>query len=72
MRLLNIDNKVKVAGGVVGGGWGKWARGIKGDTCWDEHWVLYVGAESLDSTPEVIFALGCKFLKIKNFFKEKC
>ena len=26
----------------------KWARGIKENTCWDEHWVLYVGDESLD------------------------
>ena len=31
--------------------WGraKQARGINEDT-WDEHWVLYVGDESLDST----------------------
>ena len=29
---------------------------IKEDTC-DEHGVLYVGDESLDSTPEIIIAL---------------
>ena len=26
--------------------------GIKEGTCWDEHWVLYVGDESLSSTSE--------------------
>ena len=50
------------------GGWAKWVRGIKEDTCWDEHWVLYIGDESLESTPEIIIVLyanelGCKFLK---------
>ena len=45
------------SGGVVGGGLAKWARGIKEDICWDEHWVLYVGDKSLDSTPKIIIAL---------------
>ena len=36
---------------------GKWARGIKEDTHWDENLVLYVGDESLDSTPGIIIAL---------------
>ena len=26
--------------------------GIEGGTCWDVHWVLYVGDESWESTPE--------------------
>ena len=39
------------------GGWSKRARGIKEDTCWDEPWVLHVGDESLESTPEIIIAL---------------
>ena len=30
--------------------------GIKEDTC-DEHWVLYVSEESLNSTPETNIAL---------------
>ena len=38
-------------------GWVKWTKGIKEDTCWDEHRVLYVGDESLDSTPEITIAL---------------
>ena len=38
------------------GEWAKWVRGIKEDT-WDEHWLLYIGDESLESTPEVIIAL---------------
>ena len=41
----------------MGGGWAKWGRGIREDTCWDEHWVLYAGDESLNSTPEIIVAI---------------
>ena len=63
--LLSTENKLRVSVGVWLGGWAKWARGIKTDTCWDEHWVLYVGDESLGSTPEIIVLLyanqfGCK------------
>ena len=39
-RLLNIENKLRDAGVVLGGGWAKWERGIRWDTGWDEHWVL--------------------------------
>ena len=39
------------------GGWAKWERGIKEDTCGDEQWVLYRRDESLESTPEIIIAL---------------
>ena len=35
----------------------KWVRGIKEDTCRDEDWVLYIGDESLESTPEIVIAL---------------
>ena len=31
--------------------------GIKEGTCWDEHWVLYVSDESLNSTPETNITL---------------
>ena len=31
--------------------------GIKEGTCWDEHWVLHVSDESLNSTPETNIAL---------------
>ena len=41
----------------MGGEIAKWARGIKKDTCWDEHWVLYIGDKSPDSTPEIIIAV---------------
>ena len=50
-------------------GWAKWARGIEEGTCWDEHWVLYVGDESLDATSEIIIALYANLdvnLKKKN------
>ena len=33
---------------------GKWLMGIKEGTCWDEHWVLFAGDESLDFTPEIM------------------
>ena len=57
-RLLNMENKLRVAGEVVGvEGWTKWARGIKEDTCWDEHWVLYAEDESLESTLDIIIAV---------------
>lgn len=26
--------------------------GLKEGTCWGEHWVLYVGDESMNCTPE--------------------
>ena len=28
-RLFNAENKLRAAGGVVGGGWAKWVRSIK-------------------------------------------
>ena len=56
-RLLNTENKLRVAGGVQVGGWAKWVMGIKEGTCWDEPWVSYVSDESLNSTPETIIAL---------------
>ena len=52
--LLTIENKLRVAGGVLGEGWGGWVKqvmGIKEGTC-DEHWVFYRSDESLNSTPE--------------------
>ena len=32
-RPLNTENKLRVAGWVLGGGWAKWAMGIKEGTC---------------------------------------
>ena len=31
-RLINMENKLEVTGGAVGGGWAKWVRGIKEST----------------------------------------
>jgi len=56
-RLLYIENKLRVAGGEVGGGWVKWVMGIKECTGCNEHWVLYVSDESLNSTPETNITL---------------
>ena len=33
---------------------GLWARDIKEDTCWDEHWGFHVVDESLDSFETII------------------
>ena len=56
-RVLNTGNKLRVAGGVLGGGWAKWGMGIKEGPCGDEPWVLYISDESVNSTPETIITL---------------
>ena len=43
----------------VGGGWGKWVIGIKEGNCYDQHWVLYVSDESLNSIPETNINAVC-------------
>ena len=56
-----------------GSGWG-WARcvmGIKEGTCRDEHWMLYVSDESLNSTPETNIALYVNYLEFKQKFKKE-
>ena len=52
-RLLTIENKWRE----VGGRCARRMMGIKEGICCDEHWVLYVSDESLNSTPETNFAL---------------
>ena len=47
-----MENKLRVDGGMMGGGWSRWVMGLKEGTCYDEHWVIYVSNESLKSTPE--------------------
>ena len=42
---------------------GKWVMGIEEDTCWDEHWVLYVGDESWESTPITKSTLHTLYVK---------
>ena len=41
----------------MGGRWAKWVMGDKEGIFGDEHWVLYVRDESLNSTPETIVTL---------------
>ena len=41
----------------MGRGWAKWVMIIKEDTCYNEHWVLYVSDESLNSTLKTNIAL---------------
>ena len=38
----------------MGRGCARWVMSIKEGTGWDEHWVLYVSDESLNSVPEII------------------
>ena len=40
----------------MGGGWAKWVMDIKEGTC-DEHWVLHVSDESINSTSETVFTI---------------
>ena len=40
-------------------------EGMKEGTCYDEHWVLCVSDESLNSTPETNIALYVNQLKFK-------
>lgn len=49
----------------MGGGWAKWVMGIEEGNCCDEHWVLYVSGESLDSTPKTSIVLYVNYLKFK-------
>ena len=57
-RLLSIEDKLMVTREESGGGgWDKLVLGIRKGTCWDEHWVLYISNESLNSTPETIIIL---------------
>ena len=49
----------------MGRGWAKWVMDIKEDTCCDEHWVLYVNDESLNSTPETNITLYVSQLEFK-------
>ena len=48
-----------------GSGWGctRWVIGIKEGACYDEHWVLYVSNESLNSTLETNITLYVNYLK---------
>ena len=43
---------MRVAGREVGGRMGNWVMSMKEDMGCDEHWVLYVTDESLNSTCE--------------------
>lgn len=52
-RILKMENKLRVDGGRSKS---IWVMGIKECTC-NEHWVLYVSDESLNSTPETNIAL---------------
>ena len=54
MRLLNTENKLSVVGGVLGGGLANWLMGINEGTCWDEHCVLYLSNELINSIPQII------------------
>ena len=54
-RLITVKNK-QVSWREMGRGWTRWATGIKEGT-YNEHWVLYISDESLNSTPETNITL---------------
>ena len=45
-----------------------WVKGIKEGT-WDEHWVLFINEESLNSTPEANISLYVNYNLNKNLKK---
>ena len=49
----------------MGRGWAKWMMSIKEGTCCDEHWVLYVSDESLNSFLETNITLHVNQLEFK-------
>ena len=55
-ETLNIREQTEGWWREVGGEWARPVTGIKEGTR-DEHWVLYVSDESLNSTPETNTAL---------------
>ena len=64
-RLLTIEDKLRVAGGEVGGGWGNWVMGIKEGLWCDEHWVSHATDESLNSTPETSNTVDVNLIECK-------
>ena len=49
----------------MGGEWATWVMVLMEDTC-EEHWVLYVSEESLNSTPEINIVLYVNQLEFKK------
>ena len=71
-RLLNIENKLRVDGGM--GERGKWVMGREEGICWDEHWVLYASDEPWESTPETkstLYALYVSQFDNKLYLKKE-
>ena len=68
IRLLMIENKLRVDRGKWGRRWAKWRMEIKESTC-DEHWVLYVKQWIMNSIPETNIAPYVNYLKTEKFFK---
>ena len=56
VRDSTIENKLRVDGGEVDGGWANWVMGSKEGIC-EEHWVLYASDESLNSTSKTNITL---------------
>ena len=49
----------------VVGGWARRVMGIEEGTCWDEHWVLHVSDEPLNSTPDTMITVYVNYLGSK-------
>lgn len=59
------ENKLRVDEGRLVGDGLEWVMGIIEDTCYEEHWVLYLSNESLNFTPEADIALFVNQLEVK-------
>ena len=57
MSLNDREKKSEGSGREMGQLGARWGTCIKKSTCCDEHWVLYVRDESLNSTHESEYAL---------------
>ena len=55
-QILNYRKQTEGCWREIVKGWAKWVMCIKESTC-DEHWLLYVSTESLNSTPETNITL---------------
>ena len=71
-RPLSTENKLRVPGGEVGGGWGNWLMDIKEGPCCHEHWVLYATDESLNSTPKLTRHYMLANLTLNKTKKKSC
>ena len=68
-RFLTVENKLRIA--EQEGRGVKWLMGTKEGICCDEHWMLYVSDETLNSIPETNITLYVNWLEFNKKFEDK-